>query len=54
MRTGLPLRDAAPPVDRGIEPNWKALKTELSEYIKAKPEKRSYSCKACMAFQWNI
>ena len=32
-------QDAAPPVDRGIEPNWKNLKTELSEYIKTKPEK---------------
>lgn len=32
-------QDAAPPVDRGIEPNWKTLKAELVEYIKAKPEK---------------
>jgi cytochrome c peroxidase len=31
--------DAAPPVDRGIEPNWKTLKTEIAEYIKSKPEK---------------
>ena len=32
-------QDAAPPVDRGIEPKWKNLKAELSEYIKTKPEK---------------
>ena len=31
--------DAAPPVDTGIQPNWKKLKADLMEYVAANPNK---------------